>query len=272
MNPWLETGAEISLAVSGIYFAYRLARLPRRYWLAVWLVALGVVVLFSIQRNISGLEFVPPFSWVAATRTRFVLFPLIIPILLLLPATKLPGARPRFFLAVFAGLSIVRFSVLPALLPAFNRTLLLNLKTSLDRDGVCLQSTGYTCGPASAVTALRRLGLPAEEGEIAVWARTTSMAGTPPDVLAETLREHYGSRGLTTTLRYFKNILELKQAGLSIAIIKHDFLEDHYVTILSVTDTNVVTGDPLNGLTTYSYNDFAKMWRYSGIVLQRSLP
>jgi predicted double-glycine peptidase len=95
------------------------------------------------------------------------------------------------------------------------------------------------------------------------------VAGTPSDVLAETLREHYGGRGLTATLRYFKTIAELKQAGLSIAVIKFDFLEDHYVTILSVTDREVVAGDPLNGLVTYSYDDFAKVWRYSGVVLGR---
>jgi len=62
---------------------------------------------------------------------------------------------------------------------------------------------------------------------------------------------------------------ELKQAGLSVAVIKFDFLEDHYVTILSVTDREVVAGDPLNGLVTYSYDDFAKVWRFSGVVLGR---
>ncbi|MGA2543348.1 MAG: cysteine peptidase family C39 domain-containing protein [Verrucomicrobiota bacterium] len=269
MNPWVESGVEVLLAVGGIYAAFRLARAPRPYWLAVWLLALGVVFLFSLPRYAPGLEFVPPFSWIAATRTRFVLFPLIIPILLLVPAAKRPGARLRFFLAVLTGLAVLKFSVLPALLPAFNRNLLLHLTTRIDRDGVCLQGTAYTCGPAAAVTALRRLGLPAEEGEIAVWARTTSVAGTPSDVLAETLREHYGSRGVTATLRYFKTIPELRHAGLSVAVIKFDFLEDHYVTILSVTDREVVAGDPLNGLVTYSYDDFAKVWRYSGVVLGR---
>jgi len=269
MNPWLETGAEILLAVCGIYFACRLARLPRRYWLTVWLISITVVFLFGVQRYTRGLEFVPPFSWVAATRARFVLFPLIIPILLLLPAAKIASLRLRFLLAVFAGLAILEFSVLPALLPAFNRNLLLHLKTRIDRDGVCLQGTAYTCGPAAAVTALRRLGLPAEEGEIAVWAGSTSVAGTPPDVLAETLRRHYGAQRLTASLRYFKTIPELKQAGLSVAIIKYDFLQDHYVTILSASDTQVVIGDPLNGLVAFSYADFEKMWRFSGIILDR---
>ena len=46
-----------------------------------------------------------------------------------------------------------------------------------------MQSNGYNCGPAAAVTALRRLGLPAEEGELAILAHTSSAAGTSCDTL-----------------------------------------------------------------------------------------
>ena len=272
MNPWVESAVAVLLGLGGVYFAVRLARLPGRYWLTVWMVSLAVVLLFGVQRYTRGLEIIPPFSWIAPSRSQFILFPLIIPILILVPAAKLPAKRVRFLLAVVTGLLIFKFAVLPALLPAFNRHLLLSLKTRIDRDGVCMQNTGYTCGPAAAVTALRRLGLPAEEGEIAIWARSTSATGTPPDVLAETLRKHYRDRGLAVTLRYFKTVSELKQAGLILAVIKHDVMEDHFVTILSVTDKEVVTGDPLNGLMTYTYEDFAKIWRYSGIILARPPP
>jgi hypothetical protein len=44
------------------------------------------------------------------------------------------------------------------------------------------------------------------------------------------------------------------------------------VTVLEVTDTEVVVGDPLGGLTRLSYQDFAKRWRFIGIVLQRQRP
>ena len=46
-------------------------------------------------------------------------------------------------------------------------------------------------------------------------------------------------------------------------------MEDHYVTVLSTTETNLVVGDPLNGRVTYTEDDFAKIWRYSGVVLGR---
>ena len=170
MDPGLETAGAVVLGVAGICFARWLSLSPKRHWLGAWLVSLGVVLLYGAPRYIRGLEFVPPFSWVAANRVQFVLFPLIIPALLLTPAAKLRGTRVRALLAVLAGLALLKFSVFPALFPALNHNLLLHLKTKIDRDGVCLQGTGYTCGPAAAVTALRQLGLPAEEGEIAVWA------------------------------------------------------------------------------------------------------
>jgi predicted double-glycine peptidase len=65
--------------------------------------------------------------------------------------------------------------------------------------------------------------------------------------------------------------LELKQAGLTIAVVKFDFMVDHYVTILEVTDSEVVVGDPLNGLDRMTCDEFLKKWRFAGIVLKRQL-
>lgn len=45
---------------------------------------------------------------------------------------------------------------------------------------------------------------------------------------------------------------------------------DHWVTVLEVTDSEVVVGDPLGGLDRLSYQDFAKKWRFVGIVLRRN--
>ena len=70
----------------------------------------------------------------------------------------------------------------------------------------------------------------------------------------------------------FKDISELKQAGLTLAVIKYGLMEDHWVTVLEVTDSEVVIGDPLAGLGRLSYAEFSKRWRFIGIVLKRKLP
>jgi hypothetical protein len=129
--------------------------------------------------------------------------------------------------------------------------------------------TPITCGPAAAVTGLRKLGLPAEEGQIAIASYTSSETGTPPDILAETLQTEYGKDGLTAEYRTFKNISELKQAGLTLAVVKFGFMVDHWVTVLEVTDSQVIVGDPLNGLEKLTYAEFQRKWRFEGIVLKR---
>src|SRR5262249_23801319 len=141
--------------------------------------------------------------------------------------------------------------------------------TQIDKDGICIQTTDYTCGPASAVTALRKLGLPAEEGQIAILSCTSFQEGTPLDMLADTLQQKFAGDGLQVKCRVFKSIQELKGAGLTLAVIKYGFMVDHWVTVLEVTDTEVVIGDPLGGLRHLSYDDFSKQWRFIGIVLTR---
>jgi len=119
------------------------------------------------------------------------------------------------------------------------------------------------------VTALRKLGLPAEEGEIAILSGTTSSTGTPPDFLAAALQKRYGRDGLIVEYRAFKDVSELRQAGLTLAVIKFSFLVDHYVTVLQVTDSQVIVGDPLGGVDFLSYDEFRGKWRFTGVVLKR---
>lgn len=95
------------------------------------------------------------------------------------------------------------------------------------------------------------------------------MTGTPPDILAEVLKNKYGKDGLAVEYRTFKNISELKQAGMTVAIVKFGFMVDHYVTVLEVTDSEVIVGDPLDGLDKMSYEEFQQKWRFVGIVLKR---
>ena len=267
MSPWLETGGAVVLALCGVALALYLARLPRACWVAAWLLALVVVCVFGAQRYVVGLEFVAPFSWVAAGRTRCLLAAFAGPILILTPAAKLPGRRVKAFLGIFTGLFLIGFVVMPFLLAGLVRNDLASLTTKIDPDGVCLQQTSYTCGPAAAVTGLRRLGLAAEEGQLAIWSQTNPF-GTAPDLLAGALRSHYGADGLEVSYKRFERVAELKQPGVILAVVKYDFLEDHFVTVLDITDRDVIVGDPLSGKTAYSHPDFAKQWRFCGICLK----
>lgn len=69
--------------------------------------------------------------------------------------------------------------------------------------------------------------------------------------------------------RAFKDIAELKGVGLTLAVVKYRLLEDHWVTVIQVTDQMVVVADPLAGINKLSHEEFEHQWRFMGIVLER---
>jgi hypothetical protein len=116
---------------------------------------------------------------------------------------------------------------------------------------------------------LRKLGLPAEEGELAILSHTSALNGTEPGVLVKALQKRYGGSGLVAEYRGFRSVDELRDAGLTVAVMKFNALQDHCVAILGVETNRVLVGDPLIGLSPCSVEDFEGKWLFVGIVLKR---
>jgi hypothetical protein len=112
-----------------------------------------------------------------------------------------------------------------------------------------------------------RKQMPAEEAKIPILSFSSFSTGREPDILAGALQREYRRDGLRAEYRAFKDISGLRQAGLTLAVVKFGFLVDQFVTVLGVTDTEVIVGDPLNCLDRMTHEDFLKKWRFSGIVL-----
>ncbi|MBN1360392.1 MAG: hypothetical protein JW993_07365 [Sedimentisphaerales bacterium] len=185
---------------------------------------------------------------------------------------RLPRAGEKVAVCLVTSLLLLWSSVLPCLAPAWVKGRLVNLETTIDANGVCLQSTRYTCGPAAAVTALRKLGLPAGEGEIAILSCASPVTGTLPTSLCKALRNRYGSDGLECRYRLFDSISQLGDSGITLAVVKDAFLLDHCVTVLAIADETVTVADPSVGLRSMSRAQFEAIWRFCGIVLNRSGP
>jgi predicted double-glycine peptidase len=248
---------------------YAFSRLPKYHWLWGYCIPLALLLLFNFANHHPSILFTPPISWVMTGRKKFALVGIIAVILLTTPLSRLPKMRLRVLVTVLLGIYVLLESIMPFAAPIFNQKELAAMTTQINRDGVCLQSAGYTCGPASAVTALRQLGLPAEEGHIAIVSRTSMFAGTPPDVLADALRTEYAKLGLVVECRAFRDVADLKNAGLTLAVISYGPMTDHFVAVLEVTDSSVIVGDPLTGREYLSYQDFEAKWRHIGVVLKR---
>jgi hypothetical protein len=270
MNPWLETGGVVLLGIVGVALGCWFSRLPRLYWTLGYFIPLTLILLIGLAYRFRTLELCPPFCWLMTGRREFALTALTGTMVLTAPLSRLRLRRDRAATRLLMVLIFFQVAVWPFLAPAFNRARLAALKTRMDSDGVCLQNTDYTCGPAAAVTALRRLGFPAEEGEIAILCNTSTALGTPPDILCRALQIRYRPDGLTCDYRAFESVKELKRSGYTLALMKFAFLLDHYVTVLDLDDQNVTVADPLNGRQTLTHADFAKKWRFVGVVLTRN--
>jgi hypothetical protein len=270
VSPWLETIGIILVALLGVFLGKVFSR-PRKaaYWITGYFLSFLLILFLVITRYSNSLAFVPLFVWITAGRVKFVIFSLAVTMGLTTPLSRLPYKFEKVAIYVLMVVVVVWFSVLPFLVPALIEGYLANLTTRLDSNGICFQTTGYTCAPAAAVTALRKLGLPAQEGEIAILSHTSPVTGTLPGCLQAALQNRYGDEGLRCQYRRFDSIAQLKDAGLTLAVVKSAFLTDHCIAVLEVSDRMITVADPVSGKRSLSHKQFEEIWRFSGIVLKR---
>ncbi|UCH20866.1 MAG: hypothetical protein JSU83_20440 [Deltaproteobacteria bacterium] len=265
---WIETLGVLLLAFAGVVLGKWFS--TKSYLIFGFVIPFFFLAVIGTARYSSGLEFFPPVSWLMSGRREFAAMAIITAMLLVTPVSRTGLKRLNILVHVLLACVIIYYSVLPFLIPGIIKKYLLNLKTTLDKNNVCLQSNGYNCGPAAAVTALRQLGVKAEEGELAVLSHTNPIAGTPPDSLCLAIRKVDSDEKLLCDYRKFKSVFELQGLEPVIAVVKYSFLVDHYVTVLDINDKTVTLGDPLAGLRQLSRTDFQQMWRYRGIVLRNA--
>jgi len=269
MNPWLETAGVILIALFGVFVGRVFSGFRKPYWVLGYLLPAVLIAMLALVRFNGALYFVSPFSWIMAGRVRFVVLSLAVGMGLTVPLSRLPHKFEKLIVCLLMAIFVFWFSVLPFLVPALIKESLSNLRTQYDANGICLQTTNYTCGPAAAVTALAKLGLAAEEGEIAVLSYSSPVIGTLPACLSSALENRYGSEGLSCRYRRFDSIDQLRNAGITLAVIRNAFLLDHCIAVLKVSDDAITVADPVMGERLIPYKQFEKIWRFSGIVLHR---
>lgn len=247
-----------------------LSRLKSPLWVSGYVFAIAGAFSIILARFFPLLALNPPMRWVMYNRIEFALLGLAFALAMGTLIPRLNHTREKRLLGFTLILVVFCISGIHFLMPAFLHSTFRGFTTNLTKEGICIQNTSYTCGPAAAVTALNRLGLKSEEGDLAIEAHTTSLIGTPAGSLAIAIENMYRHENLTATIRLFKDIDELEQTdGIVIAIVKYSFMVDHYVTVLSVNETHVIVGDPLEGKKTVTREKFKNIWRFTGIVVKR---
>ena len=270
MNPIWETLAVSLIAVLSAALGWFFGRQTGWKWTFGWLLPLSVQILIAVCLNVRQLCFVPPTSWLMEGLREWVFMAMAIPMILGTLAGKLKTSSQRKMLYALSLVCALRIGILPFLAPLIDHQELETLRTDIDGDGVCMQTTRYTCGPASAVTALRKLGFPCEEGALGLLCQTSSTTGTQDDIMTTALRDTFGPKGLYIEHRYVKSARELADWPVSIVVIKHGFMVDHYVTVLKVDANTVTVGDPLIGEQMLPIEQFEKTWRNVAILMRRT--
>lgn len=141
------------------------------------------------------------------------------------------------------------------------------MRSSHYADGVCRQSTDYTCVAASLVTVLQKHGIETSEGEMARLSFTGVGQGTTDTRAVLALRRKLAGQPLDVRYEHM-DYARLQQVGLPCLVpLKWGYFVSHMVALLEARDDAVVLGDPLTGARRVSRGEFEREWLRRGIYL-----
>ena len=155
-------------------------------------------------------------------------------------------------LAVIVGAPYVKPLIRP-----LNKSLL----TEHWEDGVCLQSTPSTCGPASAATIVRSLGSTVTEAELAHECLTYA-GGTENWYLVRALRK----RGFETEFKR-TDVDATEFPTPAIAGVKLPQGTGHFIALIARDNSNYVASDPLTGRFTTTLAELKSTYQFTGFFL-----
>lgn len=124
------------------------------------------------------------------------------------------------------------------------------------KDGVCIQTTDSSCGPASLATCFRALGVPGKEDDLAAEANT-SADGTLIADLGRVARSH----GLSAAFHAHEQASSVPLPAVASVTLPGKI--DHFVALVERNGQRFIA-DPLNGLHPMAS---AKYYEWSGMFL-----
>jgi hypothetical protein len=128
------------------------------------------------------------------------------------------------------------------------------------RENVCLQSSGSTCGPASAATILKALQIAVSERELATECFTTS-SGTEAWYLARAIRR----RGCEARFQFGWRLGEDAAMPAIVGVIVGGC--GQFIPVLDARDGKYLIGDPLLGPEWLDEAGLTKRYQFTGFGL-----
>jgi hypothetical protein len=270
MGGWFETTGVILVVILAAAAGRIFSRLKNPHWGWGYCIPLSLISFVLIATYIGSKTLIPALAWVSCGRARFIIIGLSVAMGSTTLFGRLKNRIEKAVLLVVAAGVITWGSVMPFFVPVLIRNDLNKIKTKINIDNICVQTTDYTCGPAAAVTALRHLGFSAQEGEIAILSHTSPIVGTLPWSLYKAIQNKYAAEGVECQLRRFDSVGELRGQDVTLVIVRDSFMLDHCVAVLEVGEETITIADPSLGRQKMSHKDFESVWRFYGITLKNN--
>lgn len=250
MRQWLLLLFALLLSGISVWLSVRLRRL---WWLCVLIGWIGIACSLFVRHFPSQADRLILSATIPLAAVPLVRFPL--------------SVLTRSGLIFAAMIVTISSGWMPFIAAVYCRAQLSQLQTIVMPNGICLQTTDYTCGPAAAVTSLRSMNLPAEEGELGLLAGTSSHGGTRSIDLADAIVRRFGKDGVRAS-RFSAGTPEELQP-FSLTVIQLPSLIYHWVTVLDIGRERVRYADPLRGMRLVSREEFEREWRKDSVRIWR---
>jgi predicted double-glycine peptidase len=261
---WAQLFAFPPLVWLGTRLGLRLGRTPA--WWISFSAALAWTCLVIVGRRFPRFSLEPPVSWSVDITLAPFFMAFLVPLLFATLIPRLPGKR-RAFIVIVTSLLTINYAPLPAACPLLVRSTLAATRTRINAEGICLQTTPYMCGPSAAITCLRTLGIDADEGPLAIAARSGPMVGTDARFLARTIQAQFADEGVRARCEHLTKIDAMRTPA--IAAMNMPLIGGHFIAVLDVTPTHLVIGDPYSGRYLMKRAYFLRDWTSITISLSR---
>lgn len=129
------------------------------------------------------------------------------------------------------------------------------------RDGVCEQTSGYSCGAAAAAMWLDSQGVRASEAEMAELCVTDGWFGTSPLGMLRGIRRKAGGGVGVVAAK-----LPVAAEGPWLAVVQYSSMVDHWVVIDRIDAGGADVRDPIGGRTRWTRGELERRWR--GVVVK----
>jgi hypothetical protein len=259
----------LAVFCAATFLSLRIGKLSGEKWTVGFLIGGALLVGVTLPKLVPGLINTGFYQLILGGKIDGMLVGIagIISVVPCLP--RLRVARTRFLVVAFLAISVFRSAILPSACFYLNRDELTSLSGHVDPDGVYLQTTGYTCGPAAAATVLNAYGIDASEGEIALGTGCNSYSGTRSLDLVSYINTKHGE-DLRAEYRYVDEVDSLKHMkGFFIAEVKASTFTDHFVVIMGFNGDSLQVADPSLGSYEMRTATFSEGWRRKVIVVSR---